>query len=118
MGGGRRAVVFGDLLIAVPAGTVQVGIFRKPVDTGTKGARAGFRRDVEGIYLVGPWPPELGGTSSVLASGTALHGTARGTAGRYGHPHAKPVDVMENLIGRCPSGAIADPFAGGGSTLI
>lgn len=115
--GCRQAVVFGDLLIPAPLGTVQVCIYRKPVDTGTKGARGGFRRDVEGIYLVGPWPPDLGGISSVIASNASLHGTAGGTAGRYGHPHAKPVDVTEMLISHCPPGVIADPFAGSGSTL-
>ena len=35
-----------------------------------------------------------------------------------GHPTPKPVGLMERLIGRCPPGVIADPFAGSGATLL
>lgn len=112
--GDRRAVVFGDLMLAPPAGTKQVCVFRKSPLMGTKGTFAGFRRDAEAIYLVGPWRAGLGGISSVLSS-RALGNQVQA---RYGHPHAKPVDVMETLIAACPAGAIADPFAGAGSTLI
>lgn len=38
-------------------------------------------------------------------------------AGRYGHPHAKPLDLMEELI-EGTSGVVADPFSGSGSTLV
>ena len=34
------------------------------------------------------------------------------------HPHQKPLDLMADLISKCPPGAIADPFAGSGSTLV
>jgi DNA modification methylase len=34
-----------------------------------------------------------------------------------GHPHSKPLDVMETLIGST-SGVVVDPFAGSGSTLV
>lgn len=34
-----------------------------------------------------------------------------------GHPTPKPVGLMERLIGKCPAGTIADPFAGSGATL-
>jgi hypothetical protein len=118
MWGDRPAIAFGDLMLAPPAGTKQVGIFRKGMDAGNKGTFGGFRRDVEAIYLIGPWKAGLNGRTSVLASSAALQGGSHGLTGRYGHPHAKPLDVMETLIATCPLGVIADPFAGSGSTLI
>lgn len=116
--GGRPAVVFGDLMLAPPPGNKLTMVYRKPSDAGARGAIAGFRRDAEAIYLLGAWPSGLGGMSSVLTTGARCQGNPSGAAGRYGHPHAKPVDVMETLIAACPPGVIADPFAGSGSTLI
>lgn len=37
---------------------------------------------------------------------------------RPDHPTPKPIPLMERLIGKCPPGVIADPFAGSGSTLV
>ena len=116
--GDRIGVVFGDLLLPVPAAAKQCLIYRKPAGAGTKGTRGGFRRDVEGVYLTGPWPPGLNGCSSVITTGSPMQGGPLSAQSRYGHPHAKPVDVMETLIAACPPGVIADPFAGAGSTLI
>ena len=118
MWGQRLAVVFGDALVDRPAGTKQTLGYQKPVGSGNKGTFGGFRRDLELIYLVGPWTAGLNGRSSILTTGARNIGAAYGTAARYGHPHAKPVDVMETLIAACPPGVIADPFAGSGSTLI
>lgn len=115
--GGRAAAVFGDPLIDRPADTVQVLFYGKPDDAGVKGARAGFRRDVEHIYLVGPWPVGVGGRSSILRTNAHVAGP-RALSIRHGHPHAKPVDVMQELIAACPPGVIADPTAGAGSTLV
>jgi DNA modification methylase len=96
---------------------VQACAYRKAIDAGVKGARGGFRRDLEMIYLVGPWTAAIGGRSSVLTSAALVAGPT-GAATRYGHSHAKPLDLMEDLISSCPPGVIADPFAGSGSTLV
>lgn len=116
MWGPRLAAVFGDLLIVQPRSAVQCLIYAKPLDAGIKGARAGRRRDAEAIYLVGPWPVGVGGTTSIIHTNSLVAGP-RGVATRYGHPHAKPVDVMAELINLAP-GVVADPFAGSGSTLV
>jgi site-specific DNA-methyltransferase (adenine-specific) len=118
MWGDRLAICFGDPLIDRPAGTRQALGYQKPAGSGNKGTFGGFRRDLELIYLVGPWRGGLNGHSSILATGARNIGATYGTAARYGHPHAKPVDVMETLISACPAGTIADPFAGAGSTLV
>ncbi len=111
----RPAVVFGDPLVKRPADAVQALAYHKAADSGIKGARAGHRRDLELIYLCGTgWPVGVGGASSVLRSSSWVAGP---TTYRYGHPHAKPLDLLEYLIALRP-GTIADPFAGSGSTLV
>lgn len=89
----------------------------KPADAGIRGARAGWRRDAEAVYLIGPWVSSIGGRSSVIRTNGSVAGP-RGVAIRAGHPHAKPVDVMEQIISAYPAGVIADPFAGSGATLV
>lgn len=115
--GDRPAMVFGDPLIGRPETAVQALVYAKPPDAGVRGARGGFRRDAELIYLTGPWPAGIGGMSSVLRTNGLVAGP-RGIATRSGHPHAKPVDVMERLIAACPPGVVADPTSGAGATLI
>jgi site-specific DNA-methyltransferase (adenine-specific) len=118
-GDDRPAVVFGDPLIPQPEGAVQALVYAKPADAGIKGAHAGFRRDVEMVYLVGPWPVAVGGRSSILTTGAWVAGP-RGLSVTNGHPHAKPRDVLEVLIATSEEGygIVADPFAGSGSTLV
>lgn len=118
----RPAAVFGSPVSDPPVGTRWTLVYQKPPDAGMFGSVAGFRRDWEAIYLVGPWPQDVAARSSVLR--TAAPSVVSVTATRYrkdrgsGHPHAKPMDVMETLIAACPPGVIADPFAGAGSTLV
>lgn len=114
----RPAIVFGDLMLPPPYGTKQVGVYRKPPDAGVRGTTGGVRRDIEALYWLGAWPSGIGGRSSVFTTSAPVQGSPSGTAARYGHPHAKPLDVMEELVSACPPGVIADPFAGSGSTLV
>lgn len=116
--GDRLAVIFGDLMLAPPTGCKQVLIYKKPPNAGTRGATAGWRRDVEAIYLLGPWPSSLSATkSSVIHTSAPSQGNPSSPQGRYGHPHAKPGDVMSHLVAMT-TGVVADPFAGSGSTLV
>jgi len=107
------AVVFGSFYAPFPSRVRQVCVWQKPADAGVVGSTTGHRRDAEPIFLLGPWPMTKVHRSSVYQSG----GSIRWVCGPTGHPHAKPVDLMRELISIAPSGVILDPFMGSGSTL-
>lgn len=113
-GNAKPGLVFGSFHGSPPPHR-HLLVYRKAPDAGVVGSTTGWRRDVEPIYLVGAWPRRSARWSSVLSTST---NGAGGLAARYDHPHAKPLDVMEQLIDACPPGVIADPFAGSGSTLV
>jgi len=94
------------------ANAKQTLVWRKPADAGVIGSTTGFRRDTELIFMLGTWPKKSAAWSSVLTTDAGM--------GAYlsGHPHSKPVGLMERLIEKCPPGTIADPFAGSGATLV
>lgn len=115
--GDAPAIVFGDLLLAPPSGTKQVLIYEKAANAGIMAATSGYRRSVEAIYLVGKWPSGIGGRSAVLHVGGTVAGPT-GAAALYGHPHAKPIALLDKLINNAGPGVIADPFAGSGTTLV
>lgn len=116
--GTRPAVVFGSFYAPYPAGYRHVLVWRKPSDAGVVGAVTGYRRDVEPIFLCGAWPQRTVLWSSLLTSMARNSGGPSSPAGRTGHPHCKPLDLMEVLIASCPPGTVADPFAGSGTTLL
>lgn len=110
--GDRPAIVFGS--------------WRRPRPTAT---RALLVWDTKGALGMGdlalPWKPShqelyvLGSgftgrrTSDVLRYAPVQSMAANGRL----HPHEKPVDLLRDLLGKCPPGRVADPFAGSGSTL-
>jgi DNA modification methylase len=73
-----------------------------------------------------PWGPSY---ELIYVSGKGWTGRREGAilrngahspqkASEVGHPTPKPVGLMERLIAKAPAGVIADPFAGGGATLV
>ena len=107
----KPALIFGTWRQQVPD-PKQTLVWRKPADAGVVGSTTGYRTDTELIFLVGAWPQRNCAWSSLLTTDAGKHSYLEG------HPHSKPVPLMETLIDRCPPGVVADPFAGSGSTLV
>lgn len=105
--------VFGSFYAPYPSGLKQVLVWKKPVDTGIVGCVTGFRRDAEPIFVVGPWPIRTALSSSVLIS---RRGNRSYTTGE--HPHAKPLELIGELLTFLPDGSVIDPFMGSGTTLV
>lgn len=111
--GGKPGVVFGAIDRKWPVGTNRVLVWKKPNDSGFFGQSI-WRKDWEPIFVIGSWTRLPATESAVITTGAGSHRQyAQGV-----HPHAKPIDVMEKMISNCPTGVIADPFAGSGSTLV
>ena len=114
MWGKRPALVFGSWRVARPARLHALLVWHKD---GAYSAlsRGPFFTNHEEIYALGSeWPTPDKPLRSVL---TTTEHRSQATA-RIGHPTPKPVNLMETLVAACPSGVIADPFAGSGSTLV
>jgi DNA modification methylase len=108
--GDKPGAVFGSWRAGFPD-RAQTLVWRKPVDAGVVGSVTGFRNDTELIFLTGRWPKQDSKWSSVITTDLGMHSYLNG------HPHAKPVPLMQKLI-EATRGTIADPFAGSGSTLV
>jgi DNA modification methylase len=117
-GSTRPALVFGSLAAEYPADWKRMLVFAKPVHAGLVGSRVPWRRNWEPIFMLGNWPDQTPTRSAIIGTRQVAASGYSGYATMAGHPHAKPLDVMEDLIDACPVGVIADPFAGSGSTLV
>lgn len=111
--GDKPGLVFGAIDKPFPANTRRTLVWQKPADAGLFGSTI-WRKDWEPIFMVGKWPTIPATESSVIRTGYGSHRQyAQGL-----HPHGKPIDTLMRLIERCPSGLVADPFAGSGATLL
>lgn len=118
--GDRPALVFGSLSAEYPKGWLRMLVFQKPtIATGITGRRLPWLNNWEPVFVLGRgWPDALPRHSAVVPTRRLTASGYSGYATEAGHPHAKPLDVLEQLIAACPPGVIADPFSGSGSTLV
>src|SRR5690606_32512229 len=108
----KPALVFGSLQAEYPKGWRRMLVFEKPLNAGLFGSRNPWFRNWEPIFVLGDWPDQTPTRSAVVDTSWKSASGYSGYATMTTHPHTKPLDVMEKLIDACPSGVIADPFAG------
>lgn len=117
-GDAKPGLVFGSLRAEYPTGWKRMLVFQKPLHSGLFGNRSPWRTDWEPIFTIGDWPDQTPALSAVFKTNEIAASGYSGYTTRAGHSHAKPDDVMARLLESCPTGSIADPFAGSGSTLF
>jgi DNA modification methylase len=115
--GGRPALVFGNWRIPRPTLTRQiVHWWKRKAGPGMGDVSMPWAPVTEEIYVIGDgW---IGRRRHNVIPTDDQRGNPYGIAAQVGHPTPKPVGLLEQLIECAPQGVIADPFAGGGSTLL
>ena len=107
----RPALVFGTYRRPAPAGTRMALVWDKGDSAGRGDLSIPWKPNWELVYVLGQ------GFAGPRTSGVLRYWVAsKQSMGRV-HPTEKPVDLMRDLIAKCPPGVIVDPFAGSGSTL-
>lgn len=104
--GNRPALVFGSPRLPEPPGDWADRLVWDKKRPGMNGGPWRYRH--ESIYVTAGFIRRDNETTSVL---TAWPDQSQ-------HIHAKPLGLMTSLVNCAPSGVIADPFAGSGSTLV
>lgn len=109
----RPALVFGTWKRPRPAGTHTRLIWDTLGALGMGDLSVPWKPSDQEIYVIGYG--FAGRRTSNVLSYPPVQSTARN--GRI-HPHEKPVDLLRDLVRKCPPGVIADPFAGSGSLAV
>lgn len=108
----RPALVFGSWKIERPAGTRMLLVWDTGGALGMGDLSLPWKPAHQEIYVLGKG--FTGRRTSDVLHFSPVQAMAKN--GRT-HPHEKPVELMTELISKCPPGVIADPFCGSGSTL-
>jgi site-specific DNA-methyltransferase (adenine-specific) len=113
---GKPAIVFGSWKAERPAGIRALLIWDKGDATGMGDLSLPWKPNHEDIYIIGDG---FAGrrTTGVLRYSIGNGSSLEGKSPPRMHPTEKPVDLLRDLIAKCPPGVIVDPFMGSGSTL-
>ena len=108
----RPAIAFGTWRIQRPAETRSRLIWDTKGALGMGDLSIPWKPSDQEIYVIGH------GFTGKRTTNVLRHAPVQSTArGGRTHPHEKPVQLLEELIAKCPPGVVVDPFAGSGSTL-
>ena len=109
----RPALVFGSWKAPRPPQTRHVLTWIKGDHVGMGDLSIPWRPNTEEVYVIGVGFSGHRGSSALYYPAPV----SWASKGRL-HQHQKPIPLMLDLLGKCPPGVIADPFAGSGSTLV
>lgn len=108
----RPAIVFGSWRIPRPPATRMLLVWDTKGALGMGAIDLPWKPAHQEMYVLGTGFTGHRGTD-VLRYAPVQASAFRGRV----HPHEKPVDLMRDLVGKCPPGTVIDPFAGSGATL-
>lgn len=106
----RPALVFGTWRIPRPAATHTRLIWDTKGALGMGDLSVPWKPSDQEVYVIGR------GFSGPRTTNVLTFAPEQAT-GRL-HPHQKPLELLTELLGKCPPGIVADPFAGSGTTLL
>jgi len=113
--GARPALVFGSWKMPAPANTRTALVWDKGPAAGMGDLSMPWKPNWELVYVLGSG--FAGRRDSGVISGYTVV-TWSGGDGQRVHPNEKPVDLLRDLILKCPPLAVVvDPFMGSGTTL-
>ena len=109
--GANPSLVFGTWKTAAPPMVREMLVWDKVVSTGKDALDIPWRPSWECIYVIGH------GFVGSRSHGVLRYSLPTLAPERRDHPTAKPVDLMRELVSKCPPGTVLDPFMGSGTTL-
>ncbi len=103
--GDRAAAVFASPRLPEPPGAWNDRLVWDKKRPGMNGGPWRYRHEL--IFVRGEWSRVSDRSVSVIEAFPTP----------CDHPHAKPLEVLSSLVAAAPSGVVADPFMGSGTTL-